>query len=118
MRRAVLLNGGQLRTDQDPPVLAGLALPPTSVPGQAWEAFTGEALRMARFMQSLGYRGLASIDAVIGQACDAWFNEANARLGGSTHLHHIAQTLVGPDWTDSHVLITRFNVRAPALDRL
>ncbi|CAM5625742.1 hypothetical protein EES47_26150 [Streptomyces sp. ADI98-12] len=113
-----LLNGGQLRTDQDPPVLAGLALPPRSVPGRAWEAFTGEALRMARFMQSLGYRGLASIDAVIDQASNVWFNEVNARLGGSTHLHHIAQTLVGPDWTDSHVLISRFNVRAPALDRL
>jgi len=114
----VLLNGGQLRTDQDPPVLAGLALPPRSVPGRTWEAFTGEALRMARCMQSLGYRGLASIDAVIDRAGNAWFNEVNARLGGSTHLHHIAQTLVGPDWTDSHVLISRFNVRAPALDRL
>lgn len=29
-----------------------------------------------------------------------------------------AETLVGPDWTDSHVLISRFNVRAPALARL
>lgn len=114
----VVLNGGQLRTDQNPPVLAGLALPPRSVPGRAWEAFTGEALRMARLMQNLGYRGLASIDAVIDQEGHVWFNEVNARLGGSTHLHHIARTLVGPDWTDSHVLISRFNVRAPALDRL
>ena len=115
---AVVLNGGQLRTDQHPPVLAGLALPPRSVPGPAWEHFTSEALRMARFIQGLGYRGLASIDAVIDQAGNVWFNEVNARLGGSTHLHHIAETLVGPDWTDSHVLISRFNVRAPALARL
>ncbi|WP_344361338.1 peptide ligase PGM1-related protein [Streptomyces gobitricini] len=114
----VLLNGGQLRTAQHPPILAGLALPPRNVPSPAWERFTDEALRMARFMQSLGYRGLASIDAVIDQAGNTWFNEVNARLGGSTHLHHIAKSLVGPRWTDSHVLISRFNVRAPALDRL
>lgn len=91
----VLLNGGQLRTDQDPPVLAGLALPPRSVSGPPWERFASEALRMARFMQGLGYRGLASIDAVIDQANNVWFNEVNARLGGSTHLHHIAETLTG-----------------------
>ncbi|MEU5705087.1 hypothetical protein [Streptomyces aurantiacus] len=45
----------------------------------------------------------ANIDAVIDQVGNVWFNEVNARLGGSTHLHHIAKTLVGPDWTDSHV---------------
>jgi hypothetical protein len=114
----VLLNGGQLRIDRHPPILAGLALPPRSVPAPAWERFTGEALRMARLMRGLGYRGLVNIDAVIDPAGDVWFNEVNARLGGSTHLHHIAETLVGPDWTDSHVLISRFNVRAPTLERL
>lgn len=113
-----ILNIGRLRTDQDPPVLAGLALPPRGVPGRALDAFTDESLRMAGLMQSLGYRGLASIDAVVDRSGTVWFNEVNARLGGSTHLHHIAETLVGADWADSHVLISRFNVRAPALDRL
>ncbi|MFE7192005.1 peptide ligase PGM1-related protein [Kitasatospora sp. NPDC057541] len=114
----VVLNGGRLRIDRHPPVFAGLVLPPGSVPGPAWERFTAEALRLARLVRDLGYRGPASIDAVIDQAGDVWFNEVNARMGASTHLHHIAETLVGPRWTDSHVLVSRVNVRAPALDRL
>ncbi|MEU1280672.1 peptide ligase PGM1-related protein [Streptomyces sp. NPDC005805] len=88
---------------------------PASIPRQVWREFAGESLRMARLMQRLGYTGPASIDAVISPAGELWFNEVNARLGASTHLHGIAETLVGPGWSESHTLLSRFNVAAPPL---
>ncbi|MGA5423366.1 peptide ligase PGM1-related protein [Streptomyces lavendulocolor] len=113
-----LVNSGQLRVGQDPPVLAGLELPLTSIPERSWREFSEESLRMARLMQRLGYTGLANIDAVVSPAGELWFNEVNARMGGSTHLHSIAETLVGPDWSDTHTLLSRFNVVAPPLRTL
>ncbi|MFE3405303.1 preATP grasp domain-containing protein [Streptomyces anulatus] len=110
-----VVNSGRLRSAQDPPVLVGLELPLTSVPPHVWRELSEESLRMARLMRQWGYTGLANIDAVISPAGEIWFNEVNARLGGSTHLHHIAETLAGPDRSDGHVLLSRFGVVTPPL---
>ncbi|MFC8825198.1 peptide ligase PGM1-related protein [Streptomyces sp. NPDC057137] len=113
-----IVNSGELRTADDPPVLVGLEMPLQTIPDSSRKEFFAEALRMARMMRDLGYTGLASIDAVIASSGEIWFNEVNARMGGSTHLHHIAETLVGPDWADSHTLLSRFNVRSADLQKL
>ena len=60
-----ILNTGSLRTGEDPPVLAGLELPLADVSDDVGKVFADGALRLARLMQTLGYQGLASIDAVI-----------------------------------------------------
>ncbi len=117
-REPSIVNSGELRTAEDPPVLVGLEMPLETIPDSSRKEFYAEAMRMAKMMQGLGYTGLASIDAVISPTGDLWFNEVNARMGGSTHLHHIAETLVGPDWVDSHILLSRFNVRSPDLQQL
>ncbi|MYT95868.1 MULTISPECIES: peptide ligase PGM1-related protein [unclassified Streptomyces] len=113
-----ILNTGSLRTGEDPPVLAGLELPLTDVSDDVGKIFTDGALRLARLMQTLGYQGLASIDAVISPDGTVRFNEVNARLGGSTHLDAIASALLGKNWADHHVLLSRFSVPAPPFTTL
>lgn len=105
-------------TGMDVAVEEAREMPLASIPKGPWKEFSTEALRMAKMMQGFGYSGLASIDAVISTSGDVWFNEVNARIGGSTHLNHIAATLVGPDWADSHILLSRFSVRSPNLQQL
>ncbi|WP_437014564.1 peptide ligase PGM1-related protein [Streptomyces sp. enrichment culture] len=113
-----ILNTGSLRTGEDPPVLAGLELPLADVSDDVGKIFTDGALRLARLMQTLGYQGLASIDAVISPDGTVRFNEVNARLGGSTHLDVIATVLLGKNWADGHVLLSRFSVPSPPFTTL
>ncbi|WP_247695755.1 peptide ligase PGM1-related protein [Streptomyces sp. B93] len=108
-----IVNTGSLRTGEDPPVLAGLELPLADVSDDVWKGFADGTLRLARLMQTLGYQGLASIDAIISPDGTVRFNEVNARLGGSTHLDAIATVLLGTNWADDHVLLSRFSVPAP-----
>jgi hypothetical protein len=49
---------------------------------------------------------------------DIWFNEVNARLGGCTHLHHLASVLLGPHWHDHHALVARLDLPATTFTSL
>ena len=113
-----IVNCGELRTAEDPPILVGLEMPLSDMPEGPRKMFFAEVLRMAQMMENFGYSGLVNIDAIVSGSGDLWFNEVNARMGGSTHLNHIAETLAGSDWASTHVLLSRFSVRAPAFSSL
>ncbi|MGW1846665.1 preATP grasp domain-containing protein [Streptomyces sp. NPDC001966] len=113
-----MLSSGKLRMAEDPPVLEGFEIPLAGVPEGSQETFLGEAARMAHAIQKIGYVGLVNIDAVISSNGDVWFNEVNARIGGSTHLSRIPEKLVGPDWTATHILMSGTISSAPPIRTL
>jgi hypothetical protein len=106
---AELYGYGEMRmkeTDRGP-TNTGLLIPPPSTSLPAFPGFVESATRIGEAVRGLGYRGNISIDAIVLPTGEILFNEFNGRVGGSTHAHLIAETLVAPDYLDDRVLVVR-----------
>lgn len=110
-----LLNVGEMLME---PIWNGFIMPAQSIPSRVLEEVVGHTLRLADAMSAFGYRGPVNIDAIINSAGHVWFNEVNARLGGCTHLHHLATQLLGPHWQNSHVLVSHNDLPTPSIRAL
>ncbi|MFC8957377.1 peptide ligase PGM1-related protein [Streptomyces sp. NPDC057101] len=110
-----LLNIGEMLME---PVWNGFVMPAQNVPDLVLDEVVGHTLRLAQAMSDFGYRGLVNIDAIIAPDGRLWFNEVNARLGGCTHLHHLATTLLGPHWQHKHVLVSHNDLAVADLGAL
>lgn len=112
----VLLNIGEMLME---PVWNGFIMPlPDDLPAGVRDIVVGHALRLASGMRAFGYRGLVNIDAIVAPDGQVWFNEVNARLGGCTHLHHLASVLLGPHWQRHHVLAAHNDLPATSVPQL
>ncbi|MGW6691725.1 preATP grasp domain-containing protein [Streptomyces sp. NPDC054961] len=89
------------------PIWNGFIMPAPHLTPAVHDTLLAHALRLASGMRDFGYHGLVNIDAILVPDGQVWFNEVNARLGGCTHLYHLATTLLGPDWQRDHVLLAR-----------
>lgn len=98
---ALLLDYGQVRMK---PILNGLVIPP---PVRDLPGFLTGARKLAEAQRMLGYRGYAGIDAIVTPGGDILFNELNGRVAGSTHLDVLARRMVGEDYLERRVLISR-----------
>ena len=56
--------------------------------------------------KSLGYVGHLNIDAIITPDDKIIFTEVNGRIGGCTHVHTVAQQLLGSNYLNTHQITT------------
>lgn len=97
------------------PVLNGLVIPPPCAKLAAFPGFLTSAGRVGEALRGLGYRGHVSVDAIVTPDGRILFNEVNGRVSGSTHIHHIAERLVGPGYGHTRVLISRNRCGWPSM---
>lgn len=115
-----ILNTGaiRVRAHDDPEARqlfwVGLELP-ADVPLAKCSEAMSLAARFTRLAADMGYRGHINIDAIISVDGQLIFNEANARWGGGTVLHSVAERLLGPQYARTHVVSSFREVRAPDL---
>jgi hypothetical protein len=89
------------------PVNNGLIVPPPSSGLPAFTGFLASARRLGFVYQAIGYRGRVSLDAIVTPDGRILFNELNGRVGGSTHIHHIGERVIGGDYLHDRVLLAR-----------
>lgn len=97
------------------PTNNGLVIPPPSADLPAFPGFLDHAARLGDTVRALGYRGSMSVDAIVTPGGEILFNEFNCRIGGSTHIHRIADALLGPGYLNDRVLIARSRCGWPSL---
>ncbi|MFV2110199.1 peptide ligase PGM1-related protein [Micromonospora sp. LOL_015] len=64
----------------------------------------------------MSYYGPMNIDAIVTRSGELLFNEFNGRVGGTTGIDMIGRQLLGQDYLDHHVLVSRIDVPAPGSD--
>lgn len=108
-RSPVFLNWGEQRME---PVFVGFDIPGTMPPYQA-ARFVSGATTLAHLAQDLGFLGVLDIDGIVTQSGDVLFSEINGRFGGCSHVHYLAEHLLGPGYGDRAAVLTRNKVPAP-----
>ena len=97
VKNPVFLNWGEQRME---PLFAGFDIPGTIPPYQAAKFISG-ATDLVRLAQELGFVGLIDVDGIITESGEVLFSEINGRFGGVSHLHYLAEKLVGVDYGDT-----------------
>ncbi|MBN9743349.1 hypothetical protein DMP23_19945 [Amycolatopsis sp. A1MSW2902] len=77
------------------PTNDGIAVPGGITEISGYEGFRTDALKLAETVRSLGYRGFMSVDGMATPSGPVLVNEINVRDGGSTHVHHLAERVLG-----------------------
>lgn len=84
---------------------------------QPWSASLIESgLRIANYLQSMGYVGHFDVDAVVNSTGQVRLLEVNARRTGSTHIHELACFLFGSNYIDHIALLSQCSVNSGAID--
>lgn len=110
-RRVKLLNWGEQRMK---PVFRGFVIPPALPPYRSAHFIAG-ATELARLSCDLGFAGLMDVDGIVTRE-GIVYNEINARTGGCSHIHHIAQRLLGADYGDRAVIAAFNRIRSPGIE--
>jgi pheganomycin biosynthesis PGM1-like protein/pre ATP-grasp domain-containing protein len=110
-----LCNYGSLRMT---PLWSGFEIPARRLTAEQREQLCAQALRLAGLAQSVGYSGHFDCDAILTQDGALIFNEFNGRAGGATHMDVLCRRLLGLDYLDEAVLLTRNSVPAPEFRKL
>lgn len=108
-RGPIFLNWGEQRME---PVFTGFDIPGTMPPYQAARFICG-ATDLARLAQDVGFLGLIDVDGIITDSGEVIFNEVNGRFAGCSHVHYLAELLMGPGYGDRMTLLTRNKIAAP-----
>ncbi|ABD11439.1 hypothetical protein ThrDRAFT_04486 [Frankia casuarinae] len=98
------------------PVFDGVVIPGAVLSEKNRAEFNDIVLRVCDSIRALGYVGLANIDGILTPDGDLLLTEMNGRLGGTTHLHWIADALVGHDYQTECVLMTRNHWHVSSFD--
>ncbi|WP_216210976.1 preATP grasp domain-containing protein [Amycolatopsis aidingensis] len=106
----VLLNYGDMRME---PVWNGYVIPPQDLAPPLHARLCAVSQQIALVAQRMGYQGLINIDAIVTPAGELLFTEFNGRAGGATNIDVIARRLIGPEFMDTHVLVTRNGMKSP-----
>ncbi|WP_198804898.1 ATP-grasp domain-containing protein [Leptolyngbya sp. BL0902] len=87
-------------------LFAGIALRPEFY-ATAWaKTLSQGALAVADRLQSLGYCGYFDLDAIVDSEGQVYVIEMNPRRTGGTHVHDLAEFLVGQDYCNREVLLS------------
>lgn len=96
------------------PLIAGMIVPAPTVPPDTMAKFLDDGRRLCEPLRGLGYRGNVSVDGFLTPAGEVLFSEFNGRVGGSTHLHHIGEHVIGGDYLRDRVIVERPSWAVPA----
>ena len=107
----VFLNWGDQRME---PTFAGLEIPSAMPPFQAARFISG-AMDLARLAKDVGFLGPLNVDGIVTESGRVLFNEINGRFGGSSHVHYLAELMIGPGYGDQVTVLTRNKIAAPHL---
>ncbi len=112
------LQCGEVRMEQDGgdgELWVGFEIP-APVPPRAYAELIAGSTSFCQLASGLGFRGKMNVDALLLRDGRVLFTEVNGRLGGCTHIHEIAEGLVGPGYSDQWVVLThnRVSVRSGA----
>ena len=108
------LNMGEQRME---PLFAGFEIP-GRIPPYMQARFISGATYLVRLAQDLGYTGFIDVDGIITRDGEVKYCEVNGRYGGCSHVHHLAEALLGAGYGNSHTIVTRNGVQAPAFSEL
>lgn len=96
------LNHGSMRML---PLWSGFEVPGT-MKSKAQSDFIHNSTKLASLASSLGYVGHLNIDAIVTTDDMVVFTEINGRTGGCTHVHAVAQHLLGENYLNKKQLTT------------
>jgi hypothetical protein len=97
------------------PTYAGVIAPMPGLDPAVQEDFIATAKRLCVPFAAMGYRGTASVDAILTAGNRFWFSEINCRMGGSSHLHSvIGAHVVGPSHRAERLIAERGGWRVPS----
>jgi hypothetical protein len=97
------------------PTYAGVITPAPGLSAAVREDLIETARRICVPFSAMGYRGTASVDALLTGGNRIWFSEINCRMGGSSHLHSaIGAHIVGPSHRSERLIIERDGWRVPS----
>lgn len=99
------------------PIFDGIAIPGCVASAAQQESYRDMMRRLCVPLQAMGYRGYINIDGILTPSGDVMLTEFNGRLGGTTHLHWIGETFLGPDYAREHLLVTRNRWKVPSLEQ-
>jgi hypothetical protein len=96
------------------PTYAGVIAPMPGLDPAVADDFIETARRVCVPFWAMGYRGTASVDAVL-TGNRFWLSEINCRMGGSSHLHRvIGDHVVGPSHRAERLIAERDGWRVPS----
>lgn len=87
------------------PLWSGFEIP-GQIPPKNQATFIHNSTTLALLAKSLGYVGHLNIDAIITPDDKIIFTEVNGRIGGCTHVHTVAQQLLGSNYLNTHQITT------------
>jgi hypothetical protein len=90
----------------DSNLFSGIALRPEFYETAWAQTLSIGALAVAGRLQSLGYRGYFDLDAVVDPDGQVYVVEMNPRRTGGTHVHEMAEFLVGKNYRDKVALLS------------
>jgi Pre ATP-grasp domain/PGM1 C-terminal domain len=99
------------------PLWVGFEIPPATLAAHQMAHLVSGATVAAGVARDRGYRGPINVDAIRTLDGRILFTEVNARIGGPTHIHALAERLLGPGYEDRNVVLTRNRVPAPPFRR-
>ena len=105
----LFLNLGEQRME---PLFAGFEIP-GRLPAYQQAHFVSGATELVRLAQDLGFTGLIDVDGIITCSGEVKFCEVNGRYAGCSHIHYLAERLLGVGYGDTHTILTKNSVRAP-----
>ncbi|MFH7242444.1 MAG: ATP-grasp domain-containing protein [Spirulina sp.] len=90
----------------DSNLFSGISLRPEFYETAWAQTLSTGALAIARRLQSLGYCGYFDLDAVVDPDGQVYVVEMNPRRTGGTHVHEMAEFLIGKDYRNKAVLLS------------
>ncbi|HEY1623827.1 MAG TPA: peptide ligase PGM1-related protein [Streptosporangiaceae bacterium] len=97
------------------PTYAGVIAPGPRMDPAVADDFIEAARQVCVPFWAMGYRGTASVDALLTAGNRFWFSEINCRMGGSSHLHSaIGAHVVGPAHRPGRLLAERDGWQVPS----
>ncbi|MFC5290120.1 peptide ligase PGM1-related protein [Actinokineospora guangxiensis] len=96
------------------PIFDGVVLPGLEMTTAQCDLFRSAVLALCVAVQAIGYRGLINIDGIIDGGGRVLLTEYNGRLGGTTHLHWLGVSLVGPDYAERAVFVSNNDWKVPS----
>ena len=103
-RNVEYLNHGVMRMW---PLWSGFEIP-GCIPSRSQSNFIHQSTKLASLASHLGYCGHFNVDAIVTDSGEVVFTEINGRTGGCTHVHVVAEHLLGSNYLNTHQ-ITTFN---------
>jgi hypothetical protein len=83
-----------------------------------YELLTTSGLKIAARLQAMGYVGHFDLDSIVADGGCLFLLEVNARRTGGTHVDELARFLIGDDYLDAVVLLSRTSEESGTINQV